>query len=159
MYFLLRVKESFMGKKKQNNRSNKPATTNKEPQPKKFQPKDLLCVLAAVIFVGLWAAEQYGVAISQTMAGVGYGIIILLLALYLLTGEKFRSAWRQWDIHKKIFFFILIIADVIAVITYDVLGNPLRLLILAAANYLYYLLFLRIKNTEESNSKKSKKYL
>ena len=147
-----------MGNKKQNNRSNKPAVNN-EPQPKKFQPKDLLCVLAAVIFVGLWAAEEYGVAISQTMAGVGYGIIILLLALYLLTGEKFRSAWRQWDIHKKIFFFILIIADVIAVITYDVLGNPLRLLILAAANYLYYLLFLRIKNAEDNKGKKSKKYL
>lgn len=130
-----------MSKNKQ--QKKQPARQNQsEPKPRRFEPKDLLCAAAAVIFIGIWLASQYQVELSPALTAAAYAAIILLIAIYFLNSEKFRGAWRRWGKHTKIYFLILILGDVIACLTYDIIGNLTHLLLLIAVNFIYYLLFL-----------------
>ncbi len=110
-----------------------------------FQPKDLLCVAAALLFVGIWLADREGVELALPVVAAVYIGIALLLAIYFITGDKFKAAWRRWDKHKRIFFLILVLGDIIAWFTYNIPGNTLYLMVLIIVNFLYYLLFLRDK--------------
>lgn len=146
-----------MGKKRrQQDQETKPAVIE-EPAKRKFVPKDLLCVAAAVLFMALWLANQYVEAIPGFVVIGVYVAVAMLLGIYFLTGEKFLNLWHKWDIHKKIYFFILILADIIALFAYDIAGNILAIIILFCANYFYYLIFLRVKEKTD-NKKGSGKY-
>ena len=120
---------------KNNNKSNK----------NQFQPKDLLCVAAALLFVGIWLADREGIQLSLPIVAVVYAGIALLLAIYFVTSDKFKAAWRRWNKHTKIFFIILVLGDVIAWFTYNIPGNTLYLALMIIINFVYYLLFLRDK--------------
>lgn len=133
-----------MGNKKRKN-TDYMYEENESRQNNKFSPKDLLCVAAAVLFLGLWVANQFVENIPGYLVIGVYVAVVILMAAYLFTGEKFLNLWKQWDIHKKIYFFILILADIIALLTYDIAGNIFAIIVFLGANYFYYLIFLRIK--------------
>ena len=116
---------------------------NKQNNPNQFKPKDLLCVAAALLYVGIWLADRNGYVLSLSIAAAAYIGIALLLAIYFITSEKFKNAWRRWNKHKKIFFIILVLGDIIAWFTYNIPGNTLYLAAMILINYVYYLLFLR----------------
>ena len=116
---------------------------NNQTNRNQFQPKDLLCVAAALLFVGIWLADREGVTLPMPAVAAVYVGIALLLAIYFITSEKFKAAWRRWDKHKKIFFIILVLGDVIAWFTYNIPGNTLYLAAMILINYVYYLMFLR----------------
>lgn len=118
---------------------------NKQNDRNQFHPKDLLCVAAALIFVGVWLAERNGYTLSLPIAAAAYIGIALLLAIYFITSKNFKTAWRRWNKHTKLFFIILVLGDVIAWFTYNIPGNTLYLAAMIIINYVYYLLFLRNK--------------
>lgn len=150
-----------MGKKKKNsnynkNQNNKDLTVKNEQKIKRFEIRDTLCVLAALLFIGAWVYnQQVGEIPMNVMAAVYIGIIVLL-GLYVFISPKFQATWKQWNTHIKLYLIILILGDILAFVSYDIMGNIVYLLIFVVVNFLYYVLFLR-NRTQENEKKENKK--
>ena len=149
-----------MGKKKKNSNYKKNTETKEiaaAAKPKsKFQPMDLLCVLAALIFVGMRIYHQQVAEISMpVMAGL-YIAIVALLGIYFFTSSKFRAIWNDWNTNIKLYLIILIVGDILAFVSYDIVGNLAYLAIFVAVNIIYYWLFLRHRTKAEEAERKAK---
>lgn len=144
-----------MGKKKKNSnyKKNSAAETSavEKTSKKRFQPMDLLCVLAAVLFFGMRIYHQNVAELSMPVMAALYIVIVLLLAVYFFTSPKFRATWKDWNTNVKLYLVILVVGDILAFVSYDIVGNLMYLAIFVVVNIAYYWLFLRHRTqTEEA---------
>lgn len=156
-----------MGKKKKKNSNyhyheQQIAQTGKERKMKKnrsgrkFQPRDLLCILAALLFLGSWVYTQQGYELAMETTAVIYAAIILLLLIYFFINPKFIATWKKWTLHVRLYLVILVLADILALVTYDITSNLLYLAIFIVINVVYYFLFLH-NRTKEADLREQKR--
>lgn len=151
-----------MGKKKKNSNYNRSKEDGKviaaadENKLKRFEPRDILCILAALLFIGSWIYNnQVGEIPMGAMAAVYIGIAVLL-GLYFFISPKFQATWKKWNTHVKLYLVILIIGDILAFLSYDIMSNIVYLAVFIAVNYLYYYLFLRNRTEGDTDNSKNK---
>ena len=148
-----------MGKKKKKNSNyhyheqhqsegTKRGKNKKNTTGRKFQPRDLLCILAALLFLGSWIYTRQGYELAMEVTAVIYAAIILLLLIYFFINPRFIATWKKWTLHVRLYLVILVLADILALVTYDITSNLLYLAIFIVVNVVYYFLFLHNRTKE-----------